>query len=247
MAQGWSRQLRPIAGNIPAAIPAPKTGAIPPKTKWRFSLRYWRQVDHFGIDQCEKSWFVSLLDRLVELSKSDIDDLTTGRGATGIRFHTIDWDAKNIPIARKDIDWLGDYSSEDFDLVQFHISKALGRVVGFFDEERVFNVVLLDPLHNLQPSGTYNYRVRASYISQCQLTKLTVTMQNMILDRPDLDDTQRNDMLSELAVLSRTHYDATVHLSISDEHLQKAYHYASVGMIKNLGELLELTIDELAK
>jgi hypothetical protein len=247
MAQGWSRPLKPVAGSIPPAVPTPKTGTVPPKTKWRFSLRFWRQVNYFGIDQCDKSWFVSLLERLVDLSSSDIEDLTTGRSASGIRFHPIDWEKKNIPIARKDIDWLGNYASEDFDFVQFHISKALGRVVGFFDEEKVFNVVLLDPFHNIQPSGTFNYRVRATHVSQCQLTKLTVTMQNLILDLPNLNDSQRKEMLSELTALSKTHYDATVHLSISNEHLEKAYHFASVGMIKDLGELLELTIDELAK
>ncbi len=123
----------------------------------------------------------------------------------------------------------------------------MGRVVGFFDEDRVFNVVLLDPLHNIQPSKTYNYRVRASYIAQCQLTKLTVTMENLIRKRADLEEKQRTEMLAELRAQNMRHYDAAVHLTISDEHLHKAYEYASVGLITDLGELLQLTIDELSK
>jgi hypothetical protein len=51
-------------------------------------------------------------------------------------------------------------------------SKSLGRVVGFFDEEQVFQVVLLDPLHNLQPSGAHNYRVDPSSPLSCDYTQL---------------------------------------------------------------------------
>jgi hypothetical protein len=40
---------------------------------------------------------------------------------------------------------------------------------------------------------------------------------------------------------------AMVHLSISDAHLEKAYNLAKLGVIKDLGELLELTIDELSQ
>jgi uncharacterized phage-associated protein len=36
-----------------------------------------------------------------------------------------------------------------------------------------------------------------------------------------------------------------VHLSISDAHLEKAYGFARSGVIEDLGELLQLTIDEL--
>ncbi|MGY4567536.1 hypothetical protein [Bradyrhizobium sp. USDA 3256] len=188
-----------------------------------------------------------MLERLSELSKCDIDDLITGANASAIRFHPINWQARNIPIARDDLDWLGNYASADFEMVQFHLSRAMGRVVGFFDEDRVFNVVLLDPLHNIQPSKTYNYRVRASYIAQCQLTKLTVTMENLIRKRADLEEKQRTEMLAELRAQNMRHYDAAVHLTISDEHLHKAYEYASVGLITDLGELLQLTIDELSK
>jgi hypothetical protein len=189
---------------------------------------------------------VSLLNRLSQLSAEDIDNLTTGANAAAIRFHPVNWDSKNIPIAKKDLDWLGDYSSEEFTLVQFHLSKAMGRVVGFFDEDQVFNVVLLDPLHNLQPSKDFGYRVRISHISQCELTKLAVTFQSLILSCKYLTAAQQEEMMAQLSAQSLNYFDAAVHLSISEAHLQKAYAFARVGAIKNLGELLEVTIDGLA-
>ena len=178
--------------------------------------------------------------------REDIDNLTTGAGAAGIRFHPISWDAKNIPIARSELDWLGDYSSDDFPLVQFHLSKAMGRVVGFFDEDHVFNVVLLDPLHNLQPAKGFGYRVRASHISQCELTKLTVTFQSLILACNHLDAAQKQEMMAKLSAQSLKYFDAAVRLSISKEHLERAYEFARIGVISDLGELLEATIEGLS-
>ncbi|MBS1206152.1 MAG: hypothetical protein H6R25_3051 [Proteobacteria bacterium] len=40
-----------------------------------------------------------------------------------------------------------------------YCSKSLGRVVGFWDEQQIFNIVLLDPLHNIQATQSHNYRV----------------------------------------------------------------------------------------
>jgi hypothetical protein len=246
MPQDWKqRPIKPLAGNIPSPSPRPKTGAVPAKRKWRFSLRFWKQARYFGVDQCEKSWFISLLERLSNLSAIDIDDLTSGAGAAAIRFHPVDWSAKSIPIARKDIDWLGDYAGEEFDLVQFHLSRAMGRVIGFFDEDLVFNVVLLDPLHNLQPSKDFGYRVRASHIAECQMTRMTVTLQHLILSKTFLSAAQQEEMLAELSAISLNYFDAAVHLSISEEHLKKAYNFARMGLITDLGELLQLTIDDL--
>jgi hypothetical protein len=74
---------------------------------------------------------------------------------------------QNIPIPKEQIDWLGDYASDEYEFVQFHVSKALGRVVGFFDEEQTFQIVLFDPFHNIQPAGDFDYRVRATAIGDC--------------------------------------------------------------------------------
>ena len=70
-------------------------------------------------------------------------------------------------------------------------------------------------------------------------------MQNLIVNRSDLNDVQRQAMLAELTALSVAHYDATVHLSISDAQLAKACRFARQGVITHLGELLEFAIDGL--
>lgn len=79
------------------------------------------------------------------------------------RYHEIDWNGPNVPITRADCNWIDpDYldNPEEYPFVQFQVSMALGRVVGFWDENDVFNVVLLDPMHNIQPSSYSYYKVR---------------------------------------------------------------------------------------
>lgn len=43
-------------------------------------------------------------------------------------------------------------------MYQFQLSTSKGRVVGYWDKN-IFNIVLLDPEHNLQPSKDHNYSV----------------------------------------------------------------------------------------
>jgi hypothetical protein len=246
MPPDWKQSLpKPVAGYIPAQAPRPKTGNIPPKKKWKFSFRYWKQIEYFGVDQCDKSWFVSLLERLTEVSSLEVEDALAGSYGTSLRCHPINWDARNIPISRAEIDWLGEYSSDDFELIQFSISTGRGRIIGFFDADHIFHIVLLDPLHNLQPAKKRNYQVRASYIAQCAITRMSVTFERLILNCPQLSEPQQSDMLKALKAQNLQYFDAAVHLSISDAHLEKAYGFARSGVIEDLGELLQLTIDEL--
>jgi hypothetical protein len=237
---------KPLPGYVPNPSPRPLAGNVPPKKKWRFSFRYWRQAEYFGVDQCDKAWFVSLLQRLAEVSALDVDDALSGSYGTALRCHSIDWTARNIPISKNDIDWLGDYSSEDIELVQFSISTGRGRVIGFFDGEQIFNVVLLDHFHNLQPAKKHNYQVRATYISQSAITKLSVTFEKLIVGCPHLSPDQQKELLAALKAQNLKYFDAAVHLSISDIHLGKAYEFARIGAITDLGELLEATIDSLS-
>ena len=60
------------------------------------------------------------------------------------------------------------------------MSKALGRIVGFFDEERTFNIVLLDPLHNIQPSKSHNYKVDTCNPLSCELSSLKYSLTRLI-------------------------------------------------------------------
>jgi hypothetical protein len=119
----------------------------------------------FGLTGTSGSWCASFLERLAALSGEKWDDFFEPSKAQAYRFHEIDWEATNIPISRGDLDWLPkDYlkDPEDYPFYQFHVSKALGRFAGFRDEKSVFQIVLVDPLHNLQPSGVYGYKVSPS-------------------------------------------------------------------------------------
>jgi len=145
--------------------------------RWSFSFKYFRQIDYFGLGDTEPSWFISLLERLKDLSEQTIDLLITDyTRRDAYRFHKIDWDATNIPLIRSDFNWLDKNvveNEEDYPFYQFQISKALGRVVGYFDETyQHFYIVLLDHKHNLQPSKHNDYKVDDTTELFCELTSL---------------------------------------------------------------------------
>lgn len=136
--------------------------SIKPK-RWAFSFRFWRQREYFGLDGVPDKWFVSLIEKLKDFSNETVDEfLKDGRKKDAYRFHEISWTQKNIPVQRQDFNWIdSDYlwNEVDYPFYQFQISKALGRVVGFWDENQIFNILLLDPYHNIQPSKEYGYKV----------------------------------------------------------------------------------------
>jgi len=102
--------------------------------------------------------------------------LEDNKGSISLRCHHIKWDNKNIPLQRKDIDWLPDEISnneDDFPIVQISISKGTGRIIGFFERDiSVFHIVMLDPNHNLQPSKFHNYQVQSTLMGESQYDKL---------------------------------------------------------------------------
>ncbi len=150
--------------------------STPNDRRWSFSFRFWEQTKHFGLDRSPPKWFVSLLEKLKELSCFQIDKfLTDGKKKYAWRYHAIDWNQQNIPIQRKDLEWVDAAykdNPDDYPLLQFQVSQALGRVVGFWDENTIFNIVLLDPFHNIQPTKSHNYRVNACDPLSCEYTSL---------------------------------------------------------------------------
>ena len=166
----------------PVATPPPDPGrnvpisTDPGKPKcWSFSFRYWVQTEIFPLPT-RPGWFASVFNRLHELGAIPIEEFK-GNPKTQAwhRYHAIDWTARNIPIQRREMTWIhSDYrdNEEEFPLMQFHISKAVGRVIGFWDEYDVFNIIALDSLHNLQPSKDYGYAVREGTPLRCDYTSL---------------------------------------------------------------------------
>lgn len=156
---------------IPEARPRlrgqiPKLDKIPPKKNFTYSFEYWQQHEYFGL-KCEKvdaSWLVALLEQLRLLSKEEIDEVIKYK-RDALRFHEIDWDWTNVPIKKSDINWLHkDISIDELEICQVQISRAEGRIVGFFDDQGVFCVILLDPMHNLQPSKYNDYKIRPTAV-----------------------------------------------------------------------------------
>lgn len=156
-----------------------KRAGVRENQRWSFGYRFFKEIKYFGLssDKIDKKWFISLLMRLGELSALTLESVLESRSVQEgtLRMHNISWDAKNVPITRDNINWIDDdYHSnpEEFPLVQLAVSKAEGRFVGFLDEDNVFQVVLLDPLHNAQPSKFNSYKVQLSHPLGCEVTAI---------------------------------------------------------------------------
>lgn len=156
----------------------PVTNYKPDHSKgWAFSFKYLKQIDYFGLKDQNPNWFVSLLERLQDVSTKSIEFFVSNRKEKDdYRYHAINWNATNIPIKRADLNWIDKdilNNDEEFPFYQFQISKANGRIVGFWDvEQTVFHIVLLDPKHNIQPSKNFEYKVDDTNLLPCKYTSL---------------------------------------------------------------------------
>lgn len=135
------------------------------RRKITFSFSYFRQIPNFQIGACSKKWYVGLLERLGALGEmSPQEVLEENKGSDALRCHPIDWDTKNIPIQRKNLEWLPKEileNEDEFPIMQLSITKSTGRIVGYFDRDSsIFHIILLDPKHNIQPSKKTNYQIQ---------------------------------------------------------------------------------------
>ena len=173
---------RIIAGIVPPAVKGPslKPGTIPPEKYFTFSFRYWSEPAYFGLGDVDAGWYRSLIGRLNGFSKEKVARFADDRDfQDAIRYHVVDWDLRNVPLNRSDLTWLPPAirnNEDEFPIYQFHLSKAVGRIHGFWDSEHCFNIVLLDPLHNLQPSKDVGYVVRPTTPSHCEFSALKVAL-----------------------------------------------------------------------
>ena len=97
------------------------------RRKITFSFSYFKQIPNFQIGECSKGWHIGLLERLGALGTMTPQEvLEENRGSIALRCHPIDWSAKNIPIQRKDLDWLPKEildNETDFPIMQFSITE----------------------------------------------------------------------------------------------------------------------------
>jgi hypothetical protein len=228
-------------GPVPAAGGKPNAGTIPPKSKWLFSFRFWREITHFGLSESDAKWFVSLLTKLTELSKYDVDEFRSNAGLRDQwRYHEINWGLKNVPITRSDCDWISrDYleNGEEYPFVQVQVSTARGRVVGFWDERDVFNIVLLDPLHNLQPSRDYDYKVTPCKPLGCEYSALVLSLEEVAASLKCDAACEGRDALTNIR--KRQAPPTAVLVGLTDQNLEEANRAVEEGRAKSLADIFE--------
>ena len=125
----------PQPSNIPPKGVQPVVDKKSIRNEFSFSFKYFNQIDNFGLDKSDPKWFISLLDKLKEFANLHPGNISRNPSLKNTwRYHEIDWGAKNVPIQRKDLNWIEKDILEnevEFPMMQFQISKGTGRVVGF--------------------------------------------------------------------------------------------------------------------
>jgi hypothetical protein len=164
--------------NKPVLNSKPKEGL----ENWSFSFKYFNQIDNFGVGGKGASWFVSMLERLKDLSKYSIDSfISNSQLKSTLRYHTINWNQTSIPVKKEDFNWIPKNilnNNEEFPFYQFQISTATGRIIGFW-LENIFHIVILDPMHNIQPSKNFNYFVNATKTVESEYNMLLADIDNL--------------------------------------------------------------------
>lgn len=173
-----------------------------------FSFENFRQLDYLGIKECDNTWFTGLLIRLSEISKLTLQELRNiqKQNENTFRYHPVNWEQKNIPIVRDDINWVSNViirNSDEYEFYQLSISQSSGRFIGFWGNQEVhpiFYIVLLDPKHNIQPSKKHNYQVRTTYEAISQYDTLKMHVSNALANN---SCKQECNLIKELELINR--------------------------------------------
>lgn len=217
----------------------PISGRPSKPLRWTFSFRFWKQIEFFGLSKVQEKWFVSVLEKLTELSLLTVDEFQSRKGLKNYwRYHEINWNQTNIPINRNDVNWLSsDYRSnpEEFPFFQFMVSQALGRIVGFWDESQVFNVVLLDPLHNIQPTESFGYRIDQCSPLNCSYTSLLMDVEHAKSSQCNSQDCPAYSQISKIP--SETEPYNVILVKLDDSVLNDAKDLIQEGKAKSYTEI----------
>ncbi|MDM1295303.1 hypothetical protein HX021_13525 [Sphingobacterium sp. N143] len=210
---------------------------------WAFSFKYFRQIEYFGLKDESSNWFAALLLRLQDISSKEINVFNTNlQEKEGYRYHLIDWNSRNIPIKRDDLNWIDENiikNEVEFPFYQFQISKANGRVVGFWDvNQTIFHVVLLDPKHNIQPAGgKYNYRVDKTSVLPCKYTSLIAELDRLKSKKCFCEKCTFKAEISSLQ--HRFNVGNFVYFQLDDDYYQQ---FQDLTIDKSVSEIVELFI-----
>lgn len=209
------------------------------RRKMTFSFSYFKQMPYFQIGNCSKEWYIGLIERLRTLSTMTPQEvLEENRGSIALRCHPIDWDAKNIPIQRKNLDWLPKEILEnetDFPIMQFSITKSTGRIVGYFDRDSsIFHIVLLDPEHNIQPAKKTNYQIQPTTKGLSQYDELLNKLERIkqiVSNCPD----KNCKLHSHISVIEELH-DNIVYIGLDSDFYET---YQEILRTTTLQEIME--------
>lgn len=239
---------KPILDSVPSKKQRPVPGQVSER-HWRFSFQFFRQLEFFGLGDRAAGWFVSLFDALSELSKKTPEKvLSNPADKLKWRCHPIDFEAKNVPIRRNEIDWLPKEvrdNAEEFPLFQFQISKALGRVIGFWDGDGTFNILLLDPLHNMQPSKFNDYKLRETEVGEGEIATALSLLENKFAACKADACACRNLYPEIQGSLKAGAAKTTVLIPLSDALYDRAMGLVKDGTANSIAELVEVGMDAL--
>lgn len=217
----------------------PKDKSQVTKIYWSFGFKFYKQINLFGFSNIQLEWFTSLFERLRDTSKMEYKGMSEVL-EDGYRYHIINWNAKNCPLIRDQFDWIDLVylnNEIEYPLCQFHISKAKGRIIGFWDENNIFQIVLLDPLHNLQPSKKVNYELRDTFPVMSEFDSLQLDLQNILSKPCNHNDCTTYAQLKNLPT-------GFTNINIVLAHLDDSFfeEYAKILPSKTINQILEAGI-----
>ena len=201
-----------------------RTPQRPGKERWAFSFRFLRQIDLFGWGDQNSGWFVGLVEKLTELSKLTTDEVVSDLGVRDVwRFHPVKWTSTDCPLRRENLTWIDtEYrdNSDEYPIYQFQLTVSTGRVIGFWDENRTFNVILLDPMHNLQPSKDFDFRVRTTKVHASSYGNLLDAIMSVKKAECQNHECARNVAIS---ALGKRDADGIIITRVDDARLARIY------------------------
>jgi hypothetical protein len=227
-------------GKVPVAGKTKPSGS---REKWCFSLRFWKQIDYFGLGGKDVGWFIALLQRLHQISSESVDGFRSdARKQEVMRYHQINWGQTNIPIQRSDLSWLPtDYRENEveYPFYQFSISTSRGRIAGFW-EENIFNIVLIDPYHNLQPDKEHDYKTTPT-LEQLGDFELLLARLNRIYNAQPTCSSGNCSTQTALKFVELHDQDFGI-VYIDAEYFKMAKELIKTGKVRTIAQLVELGI-----
>lgn len=141
-------------GTVYSSSQSPVAGTPRESSAATFSLRYWQQIEGFGLSHVSKGWFIDFLDGL-KSTEAFLERLLEGNPAERRKFHChpVNWTEAKVRIRRRDLKWLPREildNEAEFPFFQLSLAKGPMRIAGFWEpDEATFNIVLIDPHHNI--------------------------------------------------------------------------------------------------